>query len=61
MRIILKLGRDRNGNKVLKISPVHSPKRGFSIETNGNLPKTHRMAQKDLDLRVALALRQGLG
>ena len=32
--------RDRNGNKTLIITPKNA--RGFSIQTMGNLPKTHR-------------------
>ena len=32
------LGCDRNGNKVLRVS---DRERGFSIQTNGNLPDTH--------------------
>lgn len=35
-----KMGIDKNGNKVVKIQPLIS--RGFSIQTNGNLPNTHR-------------------
>lgn len=35
-----RLGRDRNGNKVVR---VFAPgERGFGIQTNGNLPNTHR-------------------
>lgn len=34
------LAMDRNGNKILRVHP--STGRGFSIQTNGNLPKTHR-------------------
>lgn len=34
------IGRDRNGNKILRIKPVRA--RGFSIQTNGNLPETAR-------------------
>lgn len=44
MRIKLKaehtIGRDTNGNRVLRIRPPHE--RGFSIQTLGNLPGTHR-------------------
>lgn len=33
-------GRDRNGNKIVR---VFAPgERGFGIQTNGNLPNTHR-------------------
>jgi hypothetical protein len=35
-----KQGRDTNGNSILRITP-HTG-RGFSIQTLGNLPKTHR-------------------
>ena len=34
-----KIGRDRNGNKVLRVKP--SKGRGFFIQTLGNLPETH--------------------
>ena len=34
-----KTGRDRNGNKTLRCSSVEG---GFTIQTNGNLPRTHR-------------------
>jgi hypothetical protein len=34
------LSRDINGNRTLKIHPGNG--RGFSIQTNGNLPATHR-------------------
>ena len=35
-----KISKDKNGNKTVKISRKGS--RGFSIQTNGNLPKTHQ-------------------
>ena len=35
-----KLGRDINGNSLVRISAAGI--RGFSIQTNGNLPQTHR-------------------
>jgi len=34
-----KTGRDKNGNKILRCSSVEG---GFSVQTNGNLPRTHR-------------------
>jgi hypothetical protein len=34
------VGNDRNGNKVCRVKPRNG--RAFSIQTNGNLPKTHR-------------------
>ena len=33
--------RDTNGNKIVRIKPQFSS--GFSIQTLGNLPKTHNM------------------
>lgn len=39
--IFLGMGMDKNGNKVVKLSFPNS--RGFSIQTNGNMPKTHKM------------------
>lgn len=35
-----KIGRDRNGNKVVQVKPANG--RGFSIQTNGNLVHTDR-------------------
>jgi hypothetical protein len=37
----LKLGMDNNGNKIVSIS--RKGYRGFSIQTNDNLPLTHRL------------------
>lgn len=34
-------GTDRNGNKIVKIKRATG--RGFSIQTNANLPETHRI------------------
>lgn len=51
----LKFGTDRNGNRILKISP--KGERGFSVQTNGNLPKTHAMG--DLEgANLFFALRE---
>lgn len=42
-------GRDVNGNSVVRLKNQQG--RGFSIQTNGNLPKTHRMrSEKAKDL-----------
>lgn len=38
----MKLSRDINGNKVLKIEKSDVGARGFSIQTSGKLPKTHK-------------------
>jgi hypothetical protein len=39
----MQLGMDRNGNSIITLRPKGY--RGFSIQTNGNLPKTHSNAQ----------------
>lgn len=41
MKTTYKTSRDTNGNKTVIISP-NNGHRGFSIQTNGNLPRTHR-------------------
>lgn len=38
--MILRMGRDTNGNRILKVS-FRDDRRGFSVQTNGNLPETH--------------------
>ena len=47
----LYLKRDRNGNKIIAIKP-HG-ERGFSIQTNGNLPRTNRMTRDTIDSFIA--------
>ena len=49
----MKLGRDRNGNKLLKVDC--GSRRGFSVQTLGNLPKTHTMTKCDFDEHTATA------
>ena len=41
-------GKDSNGNSVVKVSFPNS--RAFSIQTNGNLPKTHSLKQQNLKI-----------
>lgn len=42
----MKIARDVNGNKILKIESSDFYKgRGFSIQTNGNLPFIHEITQ----------------
>jgi len=41
----LKISRDKNGNKTVVVSVPGF--RGFSIQTNGNLPNTHRDGKPD--------------
>jgi len=48
----LKLSRDLNGNKTLKVS-FSDGTRGFSVQTNGNLPRTHRMSKHDFNNSTA--------
>lgn len=38
-----KIGLDINGNKILKVSCTPKICKGFSIQTLGNLPQTHRI------------------
>lgn len=49
--MILKLSRDVNGNKTLVVS--FQGVRGFSVQTNQNLPNTHRMTQDTFDRSAA--------
>lgn len=42
---MISLSRDKNGNKIIKLSKSADwpeASRGFSVQTNGNLPKTHQ-------------------
>lgn len=51
----MKLGKDTNGNKVLKLESFDlNGAKGFSIQTLGNLPKVHTMDNKNLDIKEAL-------
>jgi len=45
----IELSRDRNGNKIVRFKPDHG--RGFSVQTLGNMPRTHR----DFDASTALS------
>lgn len=51
----MQLSRDINGNKILVLSgkELGNHKRGFSIQTLGNLPETHRMTNDNLNTFVA--------
>ena len=40
LHVCYSIGRDKNGNKLLRVKT--SGRGGFSIQTNGNLPQTHR-------------------
>ncbi len=51
----MKLSRDNNGNKLLKIeSSDLGGCRGFSIQTLGNLPKVHCMTKETFNTHEAL-------
>jgi hypothetical protein len=45
MKTLFTISRDKNGNKTCKIRPLTG--RAFSIQTNGNLPETHRNGVSD--------------
>lgn len=45
-----KFGMDSNGNKVVKVSGKGI--RGFSVQTNGNLPQTHAMHKDNMNTHV---------
>lgn len=49
---MIKLSRDINGNKTLKYS--NGVDRGFSVQTLGNLPKTHQMINGELKEYTAM-------
>jgi hypothetical protein len=53
----LKTSVDDNGNKQLTVSNGNS--RGFSVQTNGNLPKTHAMPKGKIDEGTALEELRG--
>lgn len=47
---ILGYSRDCNGNRTIKIKPLNG--RGFSIQTNGNLPLCHAFAGRKNDFKI---------
>ena len=40
----LKFGRNTNGLKVIKVTFPDTDVPGFSVQTNGNMPKTHNLS-----------------
>jgi hypothetical protein len=44
--MMFKISKDKNGNKIVTVSAAGV--RGFSIQTNGNLPNTHRNNSPDV-------------
>jgi len=48
---------DKNGNKVVRLTFTGA--RGFSIQTNGNLPETHRTGKPNLQEIRAYVLQYG--
>ena len=51
-KIKLKFSMDVNGNRIVKLT--RKGLRGFSVQTNGNLPKTHSMTKGNMDVKVVL-------
>jgi len=49
----IKFSYDINGNKIVKFTPDNGS-RGFSIQTLGNMPESHRMDCNDFDRDVVL-------
>ncbi|HCC08604.1 TPA: hypothetical protein DEP81_01325 [Candidatus Woesebacteria bacterium] len=50
MKMQTRMAMDQNGNKIARLTfPSHCGKaaKGFSIQTNGNLPNTHRTRKPD--------------
>lgn len=45
-----KFAMDANGNKVVKVSA--KGERGFSVQTNGNLPMTHAMTKDNMNAHI---------
>lgn len=52
-----KIARDKNGNNIVRLT--FSNAQGFSIQTNGNLPVTHRTGNPDLAEIRAYVLQFG--
>ena len=52
----MKISRDINGNKILVIEGSDiGCKKGFSIQTNGNLIRTHKMTNDTLNQDIAFS------
>ena len=58
METKFKLGRDLNGNKTLHVKA--GDKRAKTIQTNGNLPKTHSDGIGEWTAREVATHRKGL-
>lgn len=52
----LTYGRDKNGNATIKVKPEHE--RGFSIQSNGNLPVTHSRRLAGLPIDYWLTVKE---
>jgi hypothetical protein len=48
--IKFKYGMDTNGNSIIKVS--RKGYRGFSVQTNGNLPQTHYMRTHEVNTHI---------
>jgi len=55
MNLNFTISRDLNGNKVCKVRPLRG--RGFSIQTNGNMPETDRKGVCDATERRSAEAR----
>ena len=51
-----KLSRDINGNKIIQVKPKNT--RGFSVQTNGNLPRLHNIREKGAIVLDALQIQE---
>lgn len=51
----IKIAMDGNGNKIAKFMPING--RGFGVQTNGNLPKIHRLeVGEDITAKSSIGL-----
>ena len=58
----MKISKDINGNKIVKLTFYHADgksSKGFSIQTNGNLPETHRTDIPDKQEILAYVRKYG--
>jgi len=51
----IKPATDSNGNSVVKVTFPGEAYRGFSVQTNGNMPKTHRSIAWEGDFNPHIA------
>lgn len=51
--MIIRPSKDSNGNTIVQVSGLGE--RGFSVQTNGNMPKTHRSITWDCCFNRSIA------